>query len=264
MPEKYLDYEGSPIYYRIIGSGKPVVFIHGFGEDGNVWNHQIEFLRSKFQLIIPDLPGSGKSGMIDDMSMEGMAEVINEILDQEKMSSCTMIGHSMGGYITLAYVEKYASSLNAFGLFHSTSYSDTEEKKATRRKGIEFINQHGAFEFLKTTSPNLFSPVSTNTMKKEIDAFITSLNYFTPEALIAYYEAMIQRPDRRALLKKSLVPVLFVIGQFDNAIPKNDLLQQTHIPDKAFIYILSQTGHMGMMEEKEKSNTILENFLNSI
>jgi pimeloyl-ACP methyl ester carboxylesterase len=170
----------------------------------------------------------------------------------------------MGGYITLAYVEKYASSLHAFGLFHSTSYSDTEEKKATRRKGIEFINQHGAFEFLKTTSPNLFSPVSTNTMKKEIDAFITSLNYFTPEALIAYYEAMIQRPDRRALLKKSLVPVLFVIGQFDNAIPKNDLLQQTHIPDKAFIYILSQTGHMGMMEEKEKSNTILENFLNSI
>ncbi len=263
MPEKKLDYLGHSIYFRMIGSGKPVIFIHGFGEDGTVWKNQVEFLQDKFQLIIPDLPGSGKSEMIDDMSMDGMAEVIKQILIYENISSCIMIGHSMGGYITLAYVKKYASSLNAFGLFHSTSYADTEEKKATRRKGIEFIRQHGAFEFLKTTTPNLFSSVSTSKMKKDIDAFISSLNYFTPEALIAYYEAMIQRPDRSVLLEKNSVPVLFVIGQYDNAIPMNDLLKQSHLSNRAFIHILSESGHMGMMEEREKSNTILENFLNS-
>jgi pimeloyl-ACP methyl ester carboxylesterase len=264
MPEKILNYREHSIYYRVIGSGKPVVFIHGFGEDGNVWKRQVEFLKGKFLLIVPDLPGSGKSDMINDMSIDGMAEVIKEILVQENISSCTMIGHSMGGYITLAFAEKYAALLNGFGLFHSTAYPDSEEKKANRKKAMTFIRQHGAFEFLKTTSPNLFSPVSTMKIKPLIDAFINSLEQFAPDALIAYYEAMIQRPDRSAVLEKSTVPVLFVIGQYDMAVPLNDSLQQSHLPDKAFIHILSESGHMGMMEETGKSNAILENFLNSI
>ena len=264
MPEKILNYKGHSIYYRMIGSGKPVVFIHGFGEDGNVWKRQVEFLKEKFLLIVPDLPGSGRSEMIDDMSVDGMAEVIKEILIQEKISSCTMIGHSMGGYITLSYVEKYTSSLNAFGLFHSTSYADSEEKKAARRKGIEFIKQHGAFEFLKTTSPNLFSSISAGKMKNTIDSFINGLDHFTPNALTAYYEAMMQRPDRSSLLGKSKISILFVMGQYDNAVPLNDSLQQCHLPQKSFIHILSGSGHMGMMEEPDKSNAILENFLNSI
>ncbi|HVT86550.1 MAG TPA: alpha/beta hydrolase [Chitinophagaceae bacterium] len=264
MHEKYFNYNGHSIYYRMIGAGKPVVLIHGFGEDGDVWKRQVEFLKEKFLLLVPDLPGSGSSELIDDMSMDGMAEVIKGILIRENISSCTMIGHSMGGYIMLAYAEKYASTIKAFGLFHSTSYADTEEKKATRRKGIEFIKQHGAFEFLKTTSPNLFSPISAGKMKITIDSFINSLTDFTPETLVSYYEAMIQRPDRSTLLENCSIPVLFVIGQYDNAIPMNDLLKQSHLPDKAFIHILSGSGHMGMMEETEKSNAILENFLNSI
>lgn len=264
MPEKYLNFQGSSIYYRVNGSGKPVILLHGFGEDGNIWNTQAEFLKSKFQLIVPDLPGSSKSGMIDDMSMEGMAKVIKEILVQENISKCTIIGHSMGGYITLAFAEKYLNLLNGFGLFHSTSYPDSEEKKASRRKGIEFIKQHGAFEFLNAIIPNQFSSISTGRMKQQIDEFINSLHQFTPEALIACYEAMIQRPDRRLSLEKSPVPILFVMGQYDNVIPLNDSLQQSHIPNRAFISILSESGHMGMMEEPEKSNSFLNNFLNSL
>lgn len=263
MMEKYLNHKSSSVFYRIKGLGKPVIMLHGFGEDGTIWNHQIEFLQSKFQLIIPDLPGSGKSEMVKDMSMEGMATVIKEILVQEKISSCSMIGHSMGGYITLAFAEKYPSLLNGFGLFHSTSYPDSEEKKATRRKGIEFIKQHGAFEFLKAIIPNQFSAISTGRMKQIIDEFINNLDEFSPEALIAYYEAMIQRPDRRTLLEENSVPALFVIGQYDNVVPLNDSLQQSHLPNSAFIHILSESGHMGMMEEARKSNTILENFLNN-
>ena len=109
-------------------------------------------------LIVPDLPGAGKSDMIDDMSMEGMAEMLKAIIDKEKISSFVLIGHSMGGYITLAFAEKYPQYLIKFGLFHSTAYADNEEKKAIRRKGIDFIKEHGAFEFLKNTTPNLFSP----------------------------------------------------------------------------------------------------------
>src|ERR1041385_6326251 len=122
--EKQVTYQYKKIFYRVIGNGKPVILVHGFGEDSTVWQNQIEFLKDKFLLIIPDLPGSGRSEMIDDMSIEGIAEAIKEIFELEvskiSHSEACMIGHSMGGYITLAFAEKYPEYLNAFGLFHSS------------------------------------------------------------------------------------------------------------------------------------------------
>jgi pimeloyl-ACP methyl ester carboxylesterase len=209
--------------------------------------------------------------------MEGMAEVIKTILDTECpkvppptgggdlcAASCgeeAMIGHSMGGYILLAFMEKYPNHLNAFGLFHSSAYPDTEEKKATRRKAIEFINQHGAFEFLKITLPNLFSPNSQSQIPNSIKELIDRGNNFSPTALISYYEAMMQRPDRTEVLKKAAVPVLFILGETDTAVPLQDGLKQCHLPEKSYIHILHQSGHMGMLEEANASNRILENFL---
>ncbi|MBK5270134.1 MAG: alpha/beta hydrolase [Bacteroidia bacterium] len=264
---KYISYQNKKIYCHIIGSGKPVVFIHGFGEDGEVWKNQIEFLKEKFLLIIPDIPGSGRSEMIDDMSIEGMAEVIKYILDSEKLISkehsgtITIIAHSMGGYITLAFAEKYLNYLNSFGLLHSTAYADNEEKKDARRKGIEFIKEHGAFEFLRTTTPNLFSQKTKETNAQMVDEFIGSLSNFSPDALVSYYNAMIQRPDRTDLLKKATIPVLFIIGEHDNAVPFQDSLQQCYLPEISYIHILSQSGHLGMLEEADKTNNALENFL---
>jgi pimeloyl-ACP methyl ester carboxylesterase len=258
---KELQYQNKKLFYRIIGNGTPVILIHGFGEDGEIWNNQIEFLKKKFRLIIPDLPGSGQSEMIDDMSIEGMAEVIHSIIHEENIEACPVIGHSMGGYITLALVEKYGNHVSAFGLFHSSSYADSEEKKATRRKGIEFINQHGAFEFLKTIIPTLFSPNSKEQIPTSIEQLINLGHNFSAPVLVSYYGAMIQRPDRTVMLQKATVPVLFIIGKYDKAIPPEDALQQCHLPEKSYIHILRQSGHMGMLEEKEKCNEILEKFL---
>ena len=260
--EKTIRYENKKIYYRSIGSGTPVMLVHGFGEDGNVWNIQVDHLKNKFHLIIPDLPGSGRSELINDMSMEGMAEVLHSIIHEENISTCAVIGHSMGGYITLALVEHYWNHVNAFSLFHSTAYPDTEEKKETRKKGIEFIKQHGAFEFLKTSTPNLFSPDTKSETPNLVNSFISTLDSFSPEALIAYYNAMMARPDRTNVLKKTSNPVLFVTGIFDGAVSPDDVLKQCHLPEKSYIHVLKKSGHMGMMEEPEKANRILEDFLN--
>src|SRR5687768_607053 len=148
--DKEISYQNKKIYYRAYGSGQPVVLIHGFGEDGEVWNNQVVYLKDKVNLLVPDLPGSGRSEMIGDMSIEGMAEVIKFILDSEVPAipggiKATLIGHSMGGYITLAFAEHYPEFLTGFALFHSTAYNDDEEKKAVRLKGIGFIEKHGPF-----------------------------------------------------------------------------------------------------------------------
>lgn len=285
---KELLYQNRKIFYRIAGSGKPVILLHGFGEDGEVWKNQVRppqtppkeglffaqsqltensLLKSKFKFIIPDLPGSGQSEMIDDMSIEGMAEVIKAITEIESQippsggGGACIIGHSMGGYITLALVESYWNHVAAFGLFHSSAFADSEEKKATRRKGIEFIKQHGAFEFLKTATPNLFSQQTKDKRPEVVDEQLALLSSFSGEALVSYYEAMIQRPDRTEILQKATVPVLFAMGKYDTAIPLADGLKQCHLPEKSYIHILQQSGHMGMLEEAKKTNLLLKEFL---
>jgi pimeloyl-ACP methyl ester carboxylesterase len=260
MNKEFL-YQNKKIAYRLIGNGQPVILVHGFGEDGTVWRNQIEFLKDKFKLIVPDLPGSGHSEMVNDMSMEGMAEILHSIIHEENIDSCPVIGHSMGGYITLALASAYPNHVNAFGLFHSSSFADTDEKKAIRRKGIASIRQHGAAEFLKTMIPNLFAELSKDEKPELIDEQIALSHNFLPQGLVSYYQAMIERPDRTDLLRNTAVPVLFIIGKYDTAVPPEDSLKQCHLPEKSYIHLLQKSGHMGMLEEWEVCNHYLEKFL---
>lgn len=261
MDKKEIKIKGKKVVYRVSGEGSPVMLIHGFGEKSEVWNQQIEYLQEKYKIIIPELPGSDESELQEDMSMEGMAETLKEILDAENISRCVVIGHSMGGYILLAFTEKYFSYLEAFGLFHSTAFADSEDKKASRRKGIEFMNEHGAFSFLENTTPNLFSPLTKDKRPEIIDEQIQTLHDFSRYALISYYEAMINRPDRTHILRNSTIPILFIAGKNDNAVPLANVLKQCHLPSLSYIHILENSGHMGMLEETEKANRILKNFL---
>ena len=263
MEAKTITYQSSKIFYRTVGKGKPVVLIHGFAEDGDVWKNQIEFLsagsggKNHFQLIIPDLPGSGKSDLINDMSIEGMAELIKSIADAEKIETCIMLGHSMGGYITLAFAEKNANRLSAFGLVHSSAFADSDEKKANRLKSIEFIKKNGAFEFLKAVIIDLFTETWVTNNAEQVDMQIEKSRHFTDEAIIAYYQAMINRPDRTHVLKKYSKPVLFIIGEHDKAVPFEQSMQQCYLPNQSHIYILRNTAHMGMLEEADKVNQVL-------
>lgn len=259
-------YQQSKIFYRVTGTGKPVILIHGFGEDGNIWQHQIPVLEKQYTLIIPDLPGSGNSELIPDMSIEGMADCVKElsILEISKVSPSggdlegAFLGHSMGGYITLALVQKHPQLINAFGLIHSSAYADSEEKIATRRKAIEFIKVNGAYEFLKTAIPGLFYQPENN---KACEALVEAGKNFTAEALAAYYTAMINRPDRTQILKTCAQPILFIMGQYDKAVPFEHSLAQSHLPQQSHINILRNSAHMGMLEEAEKTNKSILGFL---
>jgi pimeloyl-ACP methyl ester carboxylesterase len=263
MQEKETILNGNRLFYRTVGEGPAIVLLHGFGEDSTIWKAQFDALPG-FKLIIPDLPGSGRSETIEDMSMEGLAEMVHQLVIHEyhgQPGPVTMIGHSMGGYVTLAFADKYPNMLSGFGLFHSTSYADSEEKKEVRQKGIEFIEQHGPFEFLKTTIPNLYSPNTKELKKALIDEHIMASHNFSGAALVSYYLSMKQRPDRSHLLKQTHLPVLFIMGKYDSAVPLEDGLKQCHLPNQSYVYILEASGHMGMLEEPEKSNQILNEFL---
>jgi pimeloyl-ACP methyl ester carboxylesterase len=264
MEAKHIICQHSFVYYQVYGAGKPVVLLHGFGEYGKVWQPQIDFFLEHFRLIVPDIPGSGQSALIKDANIDTYADVVKEIIDKEYpegKTQVTIIGHSMGGYVTLAFAEKYHGYLNSIGLFHSTAFADTEEKKQTRRKAIDFIKTKGAFAFLKTSTPGLFTKSFAEKEPEKINALIEEGRKFSNEALVQYYEAMIARPDRTDVLKKLTTPVLFIIGEQDMAIPLQSSLQQCYLPNQSYVTIFENSAHMGMWEESEKANRVLFNFL---
>lgn len=261
--EKFIDIDGRPLFYQVTGAGKPVVLLHGFAEDSTIWQHQTGVLQEHYRLIIPDLPGSGRSGSSEDMSMEGLAASVKQILDDEVQAgeSFVMIGHSMGGYVTLAFAEKYPEQLAGIGLFHSTAYADSEEKKATRQKGIEFMLQHGAALFIQQTTPNMFSVAFKQEKPEVVGEIINRYSNFSTESLVQYYRSMMARPDRTNVLEKSTWPVLFIAGEYDTAIPVDHVMQQSYLPSLSYINLLQHSGHMGMLEEQEASNKFLLDFL---
>ena len=272
MEEKVLNWNGKKIFYRVSGRGKLVLLLHGFGEDGDVWQSQVDVLEKQYRVIVPDIPGSGKSELIDNADIETYAEIIKEILNVESPqvspfggdlegAGVSVIGHSMGGYITLSFAEKYPGYLKSFGLFHSTAFPDSDEKKQVRAKAIEFIKEKGAHTFLKTSTPGLFTEKFTKTNTGTVDALIEAGKTFTEAALIQYYKAMMERPDRTNVLRNCDTPALFVMGQYDNAVPMQSSLKQCYLPLVSHVHILRESAHMGMWEETDEANDILTRFL---
>ncbi len=266
--EQFLSLQQNKISYYNEGQGKVIVLLHGFGEDKNIWNYQLEFLKSNYQVIIPDLPGTGNSDLLDkeNISINDYANWLHDFIFKiiSPHQKIILLGHSMGGYISLAYAKKYPETLAAFGLIHSTAFADSDEKKEIRSRAILSIQKFGTFSFLKNTIPNLFSKQFKKTNSSVIDDLIKQGKTFTKEGLIQYYSAMMNRIDSTDVLINSEVPVLFVMGEEDIAAPLRDVLQQCHLPKKSYVHILENVAHMGMLEATEKLNSIIENFAEDI
>ena len=163
----------------------------------------------------------------------------------------------MGGYITLAFAEKFPAMLTSAGLVHSSAFADNEEKKANRLKSIEFVKKNGAYEFLKAVITDLFTEDWAAANQEIVDRQIEKSKAFSDEAIIAYYQAMINRPDRTHVLKSFPKPILFIIGEHDKAVPFEQSMQQCYLPNLSDITILRNSAHMGMFEEADKVNHAL-------
>ena len=279
MQEKTFDYKGSKIFYKVKGSGKLLILIHGFGEDSNIWNNIFLKFSESMKVVAPDIPGSGRSEILkksnyqSSISIDNYALTINEIIDRELNSNynkdnlpekVSIIGHSMGGYIALSYANLYPEKVEKIGLFHSTVFADDELKIAVRKKAIEFIQKNGAYNFLKISIPDLFSPMSKLKFQDSIQEILVQAKNFTEQALIQYYEAMITRKDHTNLLIRLKVPFLFIIGEDDKAVPLNISLQQCHIADISQILILQDVAHMGMIEASDKCYYAIKSFLTDL
>ncbi len=248
-------------YYTKTGAGPYVMLLHGFGESSAIFKHQAAFLQQYYTVLLPDLPGTGRSALSpEEMTMELLADFVHEILIQEEAKETILLGHSMGGYAALAFAEKYEYQLLAFGLLHSTAYADDELKKENRRKSVKLINNGGKVVFLNAMIPNLYSDLSKHEHPEEVQYHLTIAHKITSESLVAYTNAMICRKEMTPVLKNNLLPVLFVIGKDDNVVPFRDMLLQSTLPGRSSVALFENVGHSSMLECPEKVNDVLNNF----
>jgi pimeloyl-ACP methyl ester carboxylesterase len=260
--DKTLTVEGRELFYRDLGVGAPVLLLHGFAEDGAVWDEVAEVLTGMCRVLIPDLPGSGLSTLPETVSMESLAAALKALLDRESIDQCVFIGHSMGGYITLAFAEIYPERVSAFGFFHSTAYADSDEKKAGRRKSMAFICEHGVASYIRQSAPNLFAAVTRAERPELVERMVRRYSSFSAGSLTAYLEAMLNRPERLSVLEGFPRPILFIVGEQDQIVPMEQSLKQVSIPRIAQVRILRDAGHMGMLEDAGAGGIIIREFLN--
>ena len=235
---------------------KTVVLLHGFGADSSTWNDYATVLEKEYTVILPEY-----SRLSHLKTIEDYADFVHELLVEKEVEKCAIIGHSMGGYIALAFAEKYPQMLSGFGLFHSTAFADSDEKKEARNKIIETIKKSGSEVFIRASTPTLYAEEFVKLHPFIIAKHIEYASQFPPEALIAGMGAIRDRPDRRAVLKALRVPVMFIIGEKDKSISPADSKSQIMMPKFFSSSILDNVAHMGMVEEAEHCLAFLEKFL---
>lgn len=259
--EKQYILNGKTVHYSIIGSGETLVLLHGYLESIEMWTKHQAFLASKYQVISIDLPGHGRTANFSEVhTMPFMANLVYKILQAENIEKCVMVGHSLGGYMTLAFAEKYPQMLNGFGLFHSHASADTEEAKRNRERTIEIIKQDKG-SFINQFIPSLFAPENVEKFATQIEIQMKIANAMPKESIIAAMAGMKERSSTVDILMDTKVPVLFIAGKHDSRIPLEKTLAQAALPTTSQILILGDSGHMGWIEEEQKTIAALDGFM---
>ncbi|MCK9219222.1 MAG: alpha/beta hydrolase [Bacteroidales bacterium] len=252
------------IFYSEAGKGKPIVFLHGFTETSKIWKSFSADLAEEYRVICIDLPGHGKSETVASIhTMELLAEVVYTVLKKLKIGKCLMVGHSMGGYTTLAFAAKYPEKLKGFCLFHSHCFPDTPDQMENRNRTIHVVDQD-KFSFIAQFIPALFPPEVHKKFAKEIEKLIQQAAKMPKEAVIAALEGMKSRKDQSEVLKTTDLPILFILGLKDAKAPVDKLWEMVSLPHQSEILLLHDCGHMGYIEYPEETMAAIQGFAKKI
>ncbi|MBN2662207.1 MAG: alpha/beta hydrolase [Bacteroidales bacterium] len=258
---KRIKFQGKNIEYVVKGSGKTIVFLHGYIESLNVWDDFAQELSKNYKTIAIDLPGHGNSEVIKEShSMALMAEAVNSVLIAENIEKCTLIGHSMGGYVTMQFLEMYPEKLEAACLFHSTPFDDDEDRKKIRDQIIVAIKAGKKILLAKEHVEKTFAPQNLSKYSKEIGFLKIIAVNTSNEGTIAALDGMKNRKNHSATFNNSVIPLLWILGAEDNFIPI-EVKDKVKLPQKSEVIVLQNSGHQGFIEEFDNSIKIIKQFV---
>ena len=252
-------YKNTKISYSDSGKGNVVLLLHGFLEDATMWKNAILHLEKRYRVIAVDLLGHGKSECYGYVhTMEDQADMLFALISDLRLRKVSLIGHSMGGYVALAFAELYPDHIRSLVLLNSSAQADSEERKINRNRAIEVVKNNST-AFVRMATQNLFNAEAHQLFPKQIEA-LTQQALQTPlQGIIAALEGMKIRIDREALLHFSPYPKLMIASENDTIIPLEDVKNQTESTDVTLEIIPG--GHVSTIEQESKVISIITSFL---
>lgn len=254
MVEKFIMAGETPMHIADSEKGeKCVVLLHGYLESMVIWEEFVPLLYKDVRVVTLDLPGHGISLINGEVhTMEYLADCVANTMQTLGIDSYSVVGHSMGGYVALAMLDKYSERLNSITLLSSFATADSEEKCDRRRREIDLVKA-GKKSMMARLVPHAgFAPQNTKRLKDWIDDLEELIEITEDKGVIAILGGMIERKDRDEQLRQSTVPHQFILGRHDYYIPTEhaEEIERTH-PESRIVW-LEESGHMGFIEEPEK------------
>ncbi len=239
--------QGLRLAFEMHGSGTPLVLLHGYPLSRVIWHPLLPFL-SEVRVILPDVRGFGESQAAPPgFGIDALAADVYALLDHLQIEQTFLAGHSMGGYIALAFARLYPQRVKGLALIASQAAADTPERRAARLETAERIAREGV-GFVAENMSQALTP--REALRPTLYTLISQQN---PQALIGALHAMAQRPDALSMLQASTFPLLLIHGQADTLIPIARAHEIQAAVPRARLIELPGVGHMPMMEEPERT-----------
>lgn len=255
---KQICYKNTEIFYSDTGKGTAVVLLHGFLENQTMWKDLVSVLSHKNRVITIDLLGHGATECLGYIhSMEKNAEIVKAVLSHLRIRKVILVGHSMGGYVALAFAELYPATIKGLVLLNSTSKEDSAERKHNRDRAIKAVKQNYV-NFVRLSIANLFSENNRERLEKEIENVKLEALKTPLQGIVASLEGMKIRKDREFILHESEFPKLLIIGKNDPVLNYEDNLKQVENTNTELITF--PDGHMSHIENKEELAMVLVEF----
>ncbi len=229
--------------YDDFGRGPALVLIHGFGLNRTIWLNMAHLYLKGFRVILPDVRGHGESDApsgVYDMSL--LAQDLAGLLDHLGVGSAVVAGHSMGGYIALAFAEICPKRLAGLGLITTRTEADSPEKSADRFQMVREVQEQGASALADSLAPRL------SDHKAIIQSMHKMISGSSPQGIIGALKGMAERPDRTRILATLQVPALVAAGEQDKIISLEKARTISQLLRQGHFVSLKKAGHMPMLE----------------
>lgn len=251
-------FKETTVFYTDTGKGSSIVLLHGFLENSTMWNEVVDELSKKTRVICIDLLGHGKTGCVGYIhTMEEMADAVKAVLKELKIRRATFVGHSMGGYVALAFAEKYPKNVKGICLMNSTSQADSEERKKLRLRAVEMAKEN--YETLvKMSISNLFAENMRLQLSEEIEKIREEALKIPVRGYIAATEGMRLRKNKETVLK-TIEKRLVIVGKNDPILNYTTVEEEAKRTNTSLIAL--PNGHMSHVEAKEELLKALTDFI---
>jgi len=253
------------VSYTDRGTGDAIVLLHGYLESKEIWDPLAEALKSKFRIIAVDLPGHGKSGVVSEThTMEFMAGAVKAVIDSLGISKVFMTGHSLGGYVTLAFLELYPAGVAGYCLFHSHANPDSEAAISNRKREIKVVKAGKKNLMYPDNVTRMFAKENLPGMGKALERSKKIASATPADGIVSVLNGMIIRPSRVSLVEKGERPLLWILGRKDQYFSPETATSGVRLPRNAKVVILENSGHLGFVEETDMSAEIISDFASSV